>query len=84
MIGKKHSGKADQSTLASEHAQLFSVVINWGNKIKFDLYVNMAGFCSDSHIWPQKFIAIKFYGLLLNCLNKKLTDFNFMEAQYHT
>ena len=37
IVGKKHSGKADQSTLASggsEHAQLFIVAIIWGNKMK--------------------------------------------------
>ena len=55
MVGKKHSGKADQSTLASggsENAWLlnFSVAISWDNKINFSLCVNMSGFCSDSHI----------------------------------
>ena len=53
MVGKKHSGKADQSTLAgggSAHAQLFSVAISWGNKMNFSLSANMSGFCSDSHI----------------------------------
>ena len=53
MVGKRHSGKADQSTLASggsEHAQLFSVAISWGNKMDFSLCANMSGFCSDSHI----------------------------------
>ena len=52
MVGKKHSGKADQSTLASggsERAQLFSVAISWGNKMNFSLSANMSGFCSDSH-----------------------------------
>ena len=41
MIGKRHSVKADQSTLASgdsEHAWLFSVAISWGNKMNFSLY----------------------------------------------
>ena len=54
MVSKKHSGKADQSTLASgrsEHAQLFSVTISWGNKTNFSLCANMLGFCSDSHIY---------------------------------
>ena len=49
-----HSGKVDQLTLASEcseHAQLFSVAINWDNKMNFSLYANMSGFCSDSHIY---------------------------------
>ena len=35
---KKHSGEADQLTLTSggsEHAELFSVAISWGNKINF-------------------------------------------------
>ena len=53
MVSKRHSGKADQSTLASggsKHAQLFSVAISWGNKMNFSLCVNMLGFCSDSHI----------------------------------
>ena len=52
MVRKFHSGEADQSTLASggsEHAWLFSVAINWGNKMNFSLYANMAGFCSDDH-----------------------------------
>ena len=50
MVGKKHSGKADQSTLAgggSAHAQLFSVAISWGNKMNFSLSANMSGFCSE-------------------------------------
>ena len=54
MVGKKHSGEADQLTLASvgsEHVQLFSEAISWGNKMNFTLYANMAGFCSDSHIF---------------------------------
>ena len=54
MVGRKHSGKADQSTLASggsEHAWLFSVAISWGNKMTFSLSANMSGFCSDSHIY---------------------------------
>ena len=44
MVGKKHSGKADQPTLASggiEYVQLFSVAIyklgHWGNKMGFSL-----------------------------------------------
>ena len=48
-----HSGKADQYTSASggsEHAQLFSVAISWGNKMNFRLSADMSGFCSDSHI----------------------------------
>ena len=50
---KKHSGEADQLTLTSggsEHAELFSVAISWGNKINFCLYAYMAGFCSDGHM----------------------------------
>ena len=50
---KKHSGKVNQLTLAiggSEHAWLFIVAINWGNKMSFSLYANMLGFCSDGHI----------------------------------
>ena len=57
MVGKKHSGKADQSTLASEgseHAQLFSVAISLGNKMNFSLSANMSGFCSDSHIYGME------------------------------
>ena len=53
-LAKKHSGKADQSTLASggsEHAWLFIVAISWGNNINFSLYVKMLSFCSDSHIY---------------------------------
>ena len=53
MVGKKHSGKADQSTLGSggsEHAYLFSVAISWDNKMNISLSVNLSGFCSDSHI----------------------------------
>ena len=52
MVRKKHSGEADQLTLASggsEHAQSFSVAISWGNKMNFSLYANMAGFCSGGH-----------------------------------
>ena len=52
MVSKKHSGKADQSTLASggsAHAKLLSVAISWGNKMNFSLSANMSGFCSDSH-----------------------------------
>ena len=51
MLGKKHSGKADQLTSASggsEHAKLFSVAISWGNKMNFSLYANMSGFCSQT------------------------------------
>ena len=54
MVSKKHSGKAEQSTLASggsEHVLLFSVAISWGNKMNFSLSANMSGFCSDSHIY---------------------------------
>ena len=50
------SATSIQSTLAgggSEHAQLFSVAISWGNKTNFSLSVNMSGFCSDSHIFSQ-------------------------------
>ena len=77
MVGKKHSWKANQSTLASggsEHAYLFSVAISWGNEMNFSLSANMLGFCSDSHIYytciatdfmdPQKllnFICIQMY-----------------------
>ena len=43
MVNKKHSGKADQSTLVS-------VGISWGNKIIFSLCMNMSGFSSNSHI----------------------------------
>ena len=53
-VGKKHSGKADQLTLASggsEHAYLFSVAISWGNKMNLSLRAKMSGFCSDSHIY---------------------------------
>ena len=51
MVSKKHSGKADQSTLASgdsEHA--YVVTISWGNKMNFRLCVNKLGFFSDSHL----------------------------------
>ena len=48
MVRKIHFGEADQLTLAS--GELFSVAISWGNKINFNLYVNVAGFCSDGHI----------------------------------
>ena len=50
---KKHSGKAEQSTLASggsKHTELFSVAISWGNKMNFSLCASMSGFCSDSHM----------------------------------
>ena len=53
MVGKKQSGEVDQLTLVSggsEHTQLFSVDISWGNKTNFSLYANMAGFSPDSHI----------------------------------
>ena len=53
MVSKKHSRKADQSTLASggnEHAQLHSVAISWGNEMNFSLCRNMSGFCLDSQI----------------------------------
>ena len=36
MVREKHSGEADQLTLASggsERAELFSVAISWGNKM---------------------------------------------------
>ena len=33
-------------------------------------------------IWHKNVIVIKFYGLPLNHLYKKLTDFNFMEVQF--
>ena len=49
MVGKKHSGKADQSTLASGGSEYASVAISWGNKMNFSLCANMSGFCSDSH-----------------------------------
>ena len=52
MVDKKHSGKAEQLTLArggSEHTQLFSVAISWDNKMNFTLCADMSGFCSDSH-----------------------------------
>ena len=52
MVGKKHSGKADQLSLAStdsEQTLLFSVVISWGNKRNFSLYANVGGCCSDGH-----------------------------------
>ena len=45
IVGKQHSGEADQLTLAiggSEHPQLFSVAISWGNKMNFSLHENMA------------------------------------------
>ena len=47
MVRKKQSGVAGQSTLVSrgsEHVQLFSVAISWGNKMNFSLNVNMAVF----------------------------------------
>ena len=53
MVRKKHLGKADQWTLASggsEHTELFSVAISWGNKMNFNLCTNMAGLSSDGHI----------------------------------
>ena len=46
-VGKKYSGKADQSILASggsEHAWLFSVAMSWGNKMNFSLCANMLSF----------------------------------------
>ena len=64
MVGKKHSGKADLSTLASggsPHAYLFSVAISWGNKMNFSLSANMLGFCSDSHIYIYIYIYIYTY-----------------------
>ena len=53
MVGKKHSGKVDQLTLASEgseQVQLFSVAISWDDKMNFSLCANLAGFCSNSQI----------------------------------
>ena len=47
MVGKMHSGKADQSTLASggsKHA--VSYKLQGGNKMDFSLCANMSGFCS--------------------------------------
>ena len=44
MVGKKHSGEANQMTLASEgseYGQLFSVAINWVDKMNLSLYANM-------------------------------------------
>ena len=35
-------------------------------------------------VWDENFMAIKFYGLPLNYLNEKFTDFNFTEAQFRT
>ena len=52
MVGKMHSGKADQWILASggsECAYLLSAAISWGNKMNFNLCANLSGFCSDSH-----------------------------------
>ena len=34
-------------------------------------------------VWYRHFTAVKFYGLPLNYLNKKLTNFNITEAQFH-
>ena len=53
MVGKKHSGKADQSTLASGDSEHAYVAISWGIKINFSLSANMSGFCSDSHIYSR-------------------------------
>ena len=33
-------------------------------------------------MWHDNFMVIKFYSLPLNRLDKKLTGFNFMEAQF--
>ena len=54
MVGKKHSGKADQLTFASEgseHAYLCtcSIAISSGKKMNFSLYANILDFCSDSN-----------------------------------
>ena len=52
MVGKKLLGKVDQLTLASggsEDAQLFSVAINWSNKMNFSLYANMSKLLRQSH-----------------------------------
>ena len=61
---KKALWKSRQLTSASggsEHAQLFSLVISWGNKMNFSLYANIADFCSDgcnqylvNYVQPQK------------------------------
>ena len=42
------------------------------NKRPYDVIYQMAGI----------FIIIEFYGLSLNHLDEKLTDFNFMEVQF--
>ena len=60
MVRKKHSGEADQLTLASggsEHEYLFSVATRWGNKMNFNLHANMAGFCSISHTCIDHFVT---------------------------
>ena len=48
---QKHSGKADQPVEAVNMNSYLIIAISWGNKMNFSLYVNMAGFCSDSHIF---------------------------------
>ena len=70
MVGKKHSGKADQSTLASgrnEHALLFSVAISWGNKMNFSLCAKMSAFCSDSHIFHGQLVIHKILSFKFHC-----------------
>ena len=48
---QKHSGKADQPVEAVNMHSYLIIAISWGNKMNFSLYTNMAGFCSDSHIF---------------------------------
>ena len=54
MVSKNHSGTANEWTLAKRglnYAQLFSVsiIISWGYKMNFSLYVNMSVLLKQSH-----------------------------------
>ena len=54
MISKKYSGKADLVLVSGgcEHAELFSVVISWGNEMNFSLceHASLAQTVTLSHM----------------------------------
>ena len=68
MVVKKHSGKADQSALASEgseHAWLFSIAINCSNKMNFvfSWYANMAQMVTHKYAY----VIIKILKIFMKC-----------------
>ena len=68
---KKHSVKADHSTLASgdsEHAKLLivAIYISWDNKVNFSLCVNMAGFAEPFIIMLTLFVLRSLKQLMHN------------------